>query len=233
MGTIDIFVAWQLWFSGMLEPHFLLWGVPLFWWGRIGKLVEFASAGTIIADILGPERIRVYGSSLHQRFTLEMAKQVLRNYFSFGNIIIRYFATSDSSEEDQLLDQFLATKYGVISAILGSVLTFWLLYSYGTIGWFLENISQSFQSEFLLVALVKLGFGGFVGLLIWGCAMYIVLPIFLFAAILFFVGFASAFDALVIEPLAWILERPLVDRYIKVLSLLLLIIGFHFDILAS
>jgi hypothetical protein len=34
-----------------------LWGLPLIWWGRIGKLLSFLAGGTIILDIIGPERI--------------------------------------------------------------------------------------------------------------------------------------------------------------------------------
>lgn len=40
-------------------------------------------------------------------------------------------------------------------------------------------------------------------------------------------------DILMIEPLAWLLERQSLDKLIKAGSILLLLIGFHFDLLAS
>ena len=43
----------------------------------------------------------------------------------------------------------------------------------------------------------------------------------------------AVFDVLVIEPIAWLLERKHLGKLIKLGSLVLLIIGFHFDLLAS
>jgi hypothetical protein len=40
-------------------------------------------------------------------------------------------------------------------------------------------------------------------------------------------------DTLFIEPISWAMVRPSLDRWVKVLSVTLIIVGFHFDLLAS
>ena len=43
----------------------------------------------------------------------------------------------------------------------------------------------------------------------------------------------TLFDVVIIDNLAWLLERPKVENWIRVISLILLLVGFHFDLLAS
>jgi hypothetical protein len=45
--------------------------------------------------------------------------------------------------------------------------------------------------------------------------------------------FGTALDSMVVEPVARALMNEWLDKWIKVLSVLLLLLGFHFDLLAS
>ena len=58
-------------------------------------------------------------------------------------------------------------------------------------------------------------------------------PMIAFAILGSLAALGAVFDALAIEPLAWLLERDEFDRWVKVTSLALLLIGFHFDLLIS
>ena len=58
-------------------------------------------------------------------------------------------------------------------------------------------------------------------------------PLFAAALILVPTILLLLLDMIVVEPFAWLLERPLLDKLIKSLSLVFLIVGFHFDLLAS
>ena len=61
-GTISYLDAWSLWFSGSQVPTNLRMGpLTILWWGRIGKLAAFIGAGTVILDLIGPERLRRIG----------------------------------------------------------------------------------------------------------------------------------------------------------------------------
>ena len=44
---------------------------------------------------------------------------------------------------------------------------------------------------------------------------------------------AAVLQAVVLRPLAWALERESIDRWIKLLAVALLVLGFHFDLLAT
>ncbi len=54
------------------------------------------------------------------------------------------------------------------------------------------------------------------------------------SAILFLLSFSVLFfDFLVIRRTAWLLERPKVESWFKIISLIFLLVGFHFDLLSS
>ncbi len=58
--------AWKLCLSDNLSADAVLWGISIFWWERIGKVMQFLGATTIVADIIGPEKIRKFGTSLQR-----------------------------------------------------------------------------------------------------------------------------------------------------------------------
>src|SRR5438067_2493779 len=77
MNNISLWQAWALWLSGDSPHEMYLWGMKILWWGRIGKVVAFVASLTILADIIGPERLRVFGNRLHTKFTLSTAKTMV------------------------------------------------------------------------------------------------------------------------------------------------------------
>jgi hypothetical protein len=47
MQNISRIDAWTLWFVGDLPLDAKLWGMRVFWWGRLGKITEFVAAVTV------------------------------------------------------------------------------------------------------------------------------------------------------------------------------------------
>jgi len=45
--------------------------------------------------------------------------------------------------------------------------------------------------------------------------------------------FVLLVDFVIIRRIAWLLERPKVENWFRIISLIFLVIGFHFDLLAS
>lgn len=46
------------WLSGRkVDDNLVVLGLEMIWWGRIGKVLAFLGGGTIILDIIGPERV--------------------------------------------------------------------------------------------------------------------------------------------------------------------------------
>ena len=226
---------WSLWVSSNVSPNTPLWGVSLLWWGRIGKIIQFVGAALIIAEIIGAERLRSFGSSLHGKFSLATAKLWWHDLQQFIHIhiyslllpwfwgtispIARLFKLKEPANlRDFNLIEFSGEEHPM---------SFWLyiIYCYGLTAllmyWFWEDLSASRWKTFLQ------------GFLIFMLNFAIIGPIFTIIVIASFTILGLALDMLVIEPFAWVLDRPALDRLVKFVSLLLLIVGFHFDLLAS
>ncbi len=174
MKEISYLEAWQLWFSGQQTNGFLLWGVQILWWGRIGKVIQLISALAILVEIIGVERVRHFGNSIHQDFTVWQIWRATK-------ATIQQF----SREHSGLSKEF---SYHAISARI-SFATKWI----------------SFVAKRLLVFIEQGSFS----------------ILYLF------------FNSFIVEPFAYILERPHIDKVVQIISVLMLLIGFHFDLLAS
>ena len=98
VNDVGLIEAWKLWFSGDLPTNTILWGINILWWERIGKLMQLLGAATIIADIIGPEKIRRFGTSLQSTITPDATLiQFLKQCFDwyaviFSQTILKEFA---------------------------------------------------------------------------------------------------------------------------------------------
>lgn len=44
--------AWACWWSGVPLEDAVLWNLPMLWWARIGKLLQFAGGIVVVLDLL-------------------------------------------------------------------------------------------------------------------------------------------------------------------------------------
>ncbi|MEU4328531.1 hypothetical protein [Nonomuraea dietziae] len=65
MADIGYFEAWQMWLDGKSNLGNDMFGLPMIWWGRAGKIAAFVSGVTILLDIAGPERLTSFADRLH------------------------------------------------------------------------------------------------------------------------------------------------------------------------
>src|SRR5579864_3431403 len=68
--------VWGHWTYGDRTDQLFLWGLSMLWWGRIGKLLELAAGLTVVAEIVGPERLRGYAHSLHELLSAEQVSDL-------------------------------------------------------------------------------------------------------------------------------------------------------------
>ncbi len=74
METITWWDAWALWFSGQEVPGETYMGpLTILTWGRIGKIVSLIGGATVILDLIGTERLRVYGRRTKQEHAERIA----------------------------------------------------------------------------------------------------------------------------------------------------------------
>lgn len=67
MQSVSFWQAWGLWFDGQSVSGYRLWGLPVLWWGRFGKLGQFTGGLVAIIDIVGVTRIAAWGDRLRAR----------------------------------------------------------------------------------------------------------------------------------------------------------------------
>ena len=226
MSVTDVtyFDAWQRWLSGENVSSYYLWTFQIIWLGRIGKLVSFISALAVVAELIGAARLRRFGESLHGRFTAAQAMQIVREGFrpalEFLLSVKSTFGFRPKADDlavstpkyRMLMDEFFRTKIGLCALIAATITIIVVAYVvfrlYGFPAVVAFFFAFSFGYEFILPFMV---------------AIFVTLLMATFVCV----------DFLFIETTACVLERRSLDKLIKIGALLLLIIGFHFDLLAS
>lgn len=209
--AVGLFEAWKLWISGNIQNS-MLWGMEILWWGRMGKLFQFAAALAIIAEIIGPDRLRIFGNSLHETFTCKKAVALLTDSKQWIKTMWRYKSSSGEEQNKALAEtsKYKADNVNLLVCLFATVITLYLLWEY--LDWWMIIILAIISYSLFLITIS---------------------PILTVFVILFFSGIGALVDFILIEPLAWCLERKHIDKWVKIISVILLIVGFHFDLLAS
>jgi hypothetical protein len=58
--------AWVSWWSGSLSEA-QLWGLPMLFWGRFGKVLPFVAGLVVVLDLVGPQQLRQWGAGARRR----------------------------------------------------------------------------------------------------------------------------------------------------------------------
>jgi hypothetical protein len=208
---LSLLDAWRAWASGSLGPKCQLFGVQLLFWGRVGKLLQFFAALTIVAEILGAQRLRAFGKSLHRFLSVDDLRHATQHSIKWVLALMRVLTGPRVEDEGEFLRSSRLSRFMFfVAALLFVVVTMRFAQYCGS--WMIG----------VVIAIVFMTIGGF-----------LFTPIVAFLILGPLAVFGGVFDMLVIEPIAWLLERDALDRWVKVTALVLLLIGFHFDMLAS
>ncbi|MDL1900497.1 hypothetical protein FBR02_06975 [Anaerolineae bacterium CFX9] len=226
MNAIEEYIAaWSLWSQGLLGSDYLLWGVAIFWWARIGRIISAVSALTIVLEIIGPERLRRFGSRLRTNINFRWAaRKVIRlsrtvtRLFSFAAALL---ASSDDRRLASTMDELFEDS-PIITLFIHVLLIGFVVLSIQLVDAYLYD---SFWIMKLFVILLTAA-------VLWIISIVIVIILYAGASLLFTLG-ALAINALVLKPMVWVLEQPDLSGKVRIISVALLIIGFHFDLLAS
>lgn len=57
-ADIGYFEAWERWLDHQSLSGETLWGVEIFWWGRIGKVLQLVGGLTVVAEWVGDMRMK-------------------------------------------------------------------------------------------------------------------------------------------------------------------------------
>lgn len=221
---MNLLEAWRLWGQGSQLESATLWGLSLLWWGRIGKLLQFAGALTVVLDLIGPGPLRRAGELLR--------KWPLRNLVTTPVVLLVTFilAFYVGDEIGGRINRWIDRLEWLELVLWGLMVLLGL--SYGLLRW----AQTRFHERIERVARGGLWTAG--GLLAF-VALILLLssfgPIVMAAAALFFslwlVGLLI--DILILRPVIWVLDRDPPGHPVKWAGFILLVVGFHFDLLAS
>ena len=130
VSNVSLIEAWKIWFSGDLPADTILWGISILWWERIGKLMQVLGATTIIADIVGPEKIRQFGTSLQSTITSTTLIQFLKQCFDwyaviFSQTILKEFA----NESPKARPERKFSQLDLLNYVICFFLTAWVTVS--------------------------------------------------------------------------------------------------------
>lgn len=217
-GTVQMEITfsetWKLWLSDNLSADAVLWGISIFWWERIGKVMQFLGAITIVADIIGPDRIRKFGTSLRSTNSSKTLVQFLKRCFAWYVVIFRHT---------------ILKEYTIDSTNRKSKLRFFQLN--------ILNYFICFLLTFLVVVLAELNIFNWFFLVeavfIFGCLLVSIAPLFTVLAIVMMTLLGLTIDSIFLQPLAYLLEHPALDRLLKIASLIFLLLGFFLELLGS
>ncbi len=177
MADISYFDAWRMWLDGKSTLGSSMFGLPMIWWGRTGKITAFISAMIIVVDIAGPERLRRSAQRLRDNSDVLFAG-ILVSLLLIGGI-----------------------------AVTGVVNRYPL--------WFIDRQT----SGLLVVILVRL--------------LRIISYIVFMIGMILVLGYAWWFvHDKVVSGLLTTLEHPRAV-HLRIAATLMLVVGFHFDLLAS
>jgi len=206
--------TWKLWLSDNLSADAVLWGISIFWWERIGKVMQFLGATTIVADIIGPEKIRKFGTSLQSTNSPKTLILFLKRCFAWYGRIFRQTIlkdyTRDSGDRESkpkffqlnLLNYFICFLLTVFTVVVAEL---------HILNWF-----------FLVEAIF-----------IFGCLLVSIAPLCTVLTVVAIASLGLTVNSIFVKPLAYFLEHPSLDRLLKIASLIFLLLGFFLELLGS
>jgi hypothetical protein len=86
MSFGELLAAWVL---GQPISSVSLLGLPVFWWGRIGKCAQFLAGLVVVFELIGPEKLREWGLQLQvgNSARIQRAQLLLKNWHKMPTAI--------------------------------------------------------------------------------------------------------------------------------------------------
>ncbi|WP_326957366.1 hypothetical protein [Amycolatopsis sp. NBC_01286] len=242
MQTVSFWQAWGLWFDGRSVAGFRLWGLPVLWWGRFGKLGQFTGGLAAIIDIVGVARITGWGERLRAR-PVEGQRQTLAETWRRSRVIFRAAyrdLLADYIRPKQMKERRIEGRTGepkrepldaetrrvkriLVTVVLVWAALMWALTIWARSAWDGGSVEQDLP---------------------WWVAILVVVLTFPLSLMAVFTGISLGLNLLArawplvvyglfVRPPLVLLRGPQPDRSLRVIGVLLVVVGFAFDLLAS
>lgn len=218
VGVVD---AWRMWLDGVKTEDLVLWNVQILWWARFGKLLQFLAIATVIAELVGTERLKALGR-LVSRSPVRM--ETIRKLWSTANSSTRTYLGRERPG-----DAARASSWFPVIGTLLVILPFIFLATFPPIvaaeAW-LHDLPWWLELPVRYI-------GGTVGFIALCYVLFYAVPV-VFVALTWILTLPGVlFDVIVIRPLVAAFSHEKSIRYITLTSVIVTGVGFHFDLLGS
>ena len=213
------------WWNGEELKDCVLWGHRILIWGRFGKLAEFIAALVIVIDIIGPERLNRFATTVDEAvawssckgeraitWILERTSEVIGVVFIFAPERRRKLSGGTLRFLFYIKDRWYRS---VAASLISAVISISLFVP-------LVIASASLQPEYRLMVRV-----------VAGLVVFVPFAAYVLAGLLVNALYLRFFRALLVQPAIWVLSRPYIATMARIGSVVVLIAGFSFDLLAS
>ncbi len=225
MESVSLFDAWRLWLEGNQLTDLRLGWWSILWWGRAGKILMAGAIVTLLLEIIGPETLRQLGESLRKPYWDRSPLVPARRLWDWGEDMFR--VTIEGREITSFFPRTTITwlifgACALVSLGFGSLLyQLWSSWDFNG-GW-----------EWKIIPIAVLSLVAVTSIIIFGLLALLVVPPLALSVIIIAVGAFGSVLALPVDALARGLDRHNLNLWIKLFTAIVIIIGFHFDLLAS
>jgi hypothetical protein len=210
--TLSAVGVCSLWLDGNeVKDHVFLLGKTVFFWGRIGKIMQLLASFVIFAEIIGPNRLRQLACALRSRY--DLLKALIDVRIAFKNSL-DFLLIHDIEEGN------LRARIFYFFMFIGTGLICYWLFIYSKI----IHLDFGFMNKPVpFIATIVLFF-------ILSRVILALIPL-VFTAFIYCFGLILAY--LILKPVAYVLDREYIDIKIKVVSFFVLLLGSFFDLLSA
>ena len=212
--TLPFQAVWQHWCNGESTSDYVMWGLKLRWWGRIGMTLQVVTTYTLLVDIVGVDKLKIFSESLMNSFTV---KKAFNRYIG----VFRWCVDFVKLGEKHLQSEHVVLNY-FVAVGLGSVLFF----IFGYWAYYYKHISyhQTWSPTTFILVFIFLLLTAIIWLrILWAFALL------LLTFVLYVLGLVV--DFIFVDIIAWILSRKGMEKQVKIAAIILIFVGFFLDIL--
>jgi hypothetical protein len=226
----ELLRAWGAWLHPPIPPEMrVLWGVPMIWWSRVGKVMQAFGALMIIFDIVGVTRINAIGNYLRAASSLDGVTALCSDILEFVKAAVRLSVAPARSQRWTAAYERLASH--------PLLFVFYLLIAFATamaraVAGYLEPFPPLQLPDgglWWILRVVDSAFGFYIG---WFVGLFATAPVMI-GLLIVPTLLAGLVGSVVLKGAGFILGSPRLRIYAGFATLLLLLFGFHFDLLSS
>lgn len=234
--NVGLLEAWRLWSEGKSLTDYELWGLSILWWGRAGKVIQFLGGLTILLDLLGPERLRRWGQGMAKGPFRKIAAR------SADSAVMETLCLIVAAAIAVWLDDYLGAPARWLQAVEGQIPDAWVWVFLVVLGgsiWLavVTNKAASTIRRWSRRAAITVAVAGG-ALSVTYLLAYLLTDLLRFvpivgAVIAIWWGLLIALEWVVARPVAWVLDRQAPGQPVRWFGVVLVVVGFHFDLLSS